>query len=356
MTKKILYHPFFIKLFHWEYWPFHVMYAPIFVYWLWLCLKARSFFFFNTSNPSIINGGFLMESKKQIYDLLPQQYYPGTIFVRAGTSFQDILAEIGKKGFQFPMIGKPDIGMKGLSVKKLYHEKELSEYVTSSKVNFLVQEYIPYENEVGVFYYRFPNENKGHISGIVKKEFLTVEGDGESTITELLKKDKRSILQIPSLKGLYGNELKRVLQRKESKVLVPYGNHIRGAKFLDASHLITHELTNTIDSICSQIEGFYFGRLDIRFNSWKELSSGKNISIIEVNGAGSEPTHMYDPRHSLFFAWREIIRHLNILWKISRINHCQHQLKYMDTRSGLEMLKQNKKYIKMISEDIRKRA
>ena len=155
---------------------------------------------------------------------------------------------------------------------------------------------------------------------------------------------------------MYGIELKRILQKEEKRILVPYGNHIRGAKFLDASHLITNELTDTIDFICSQIEGFYFGRLDIRFNSWEELSSGKNISIIEVNGAGSEPTHIYDPRHSLFFAWKEIIRHLNILWKISRINHGQHQLKYMDTRSGLEMLKQNKKYIKMISGDIRKRA
>jgi len=297
-----------------------------------------------------------MESKKQIYDLLPEQYYPGTIFVRAGTAVHDILAEIERRRFQFPMIGKPDIGMKGLSVKKLYDEKELFEYAARSKVSFLVQEYIPYENEVGIFYYRFPNEDKGHISGIVKKEFLAVDGDGESTTIELLKKNKRSILQIPSLKRAYGNELKRVLRRKERKVLVPYGNHIRGAKFLDASHLITNELTHTIDFICSRIEGFYFGRLDIRFNSWEELSSGKNISIIEVNGAGSEPTHMYDPRHSLFFAWREIIRHLNILWKISRINHCQHQLKYMDTRSGLEMLKLNKKYIKMISEDVHKRA
>ena len=297
-----------------------------------------------------------MESKKQIYDLLPGQFYPGTIFVRAGTAVHDILAEIKKKGFEFPMIGKPDIGMKGLSVKKLHDEKELSEYAASSKVNFLVQEYIPYENEVGIFYYRFPNENRGHISGMVKKEFLAVEGDGESTITELLKKDKRSILQIPSLTRSYGNELKGILQKKEKRILVPYGNHIRGAKFLDASHLITNELTDTIDFICSQIEGFYFGRLDIRFNSWEELSSGKNISIIEVNGAGSEPTHIYDPRHSLFFAWKEIIRHLNILWKISRINHGQHRLKYMDTRSGLEMLKQNKKYIKLISDDIRKRA
>ncbi len=34
-----------IKLFNWEYWSFNVVYAPIFIYWLWLGLRARSFFF-----------------------------------------------------------------------------------------------------------------------------------------------------------------------------------------------------------------------------------------------------------------------------------------------------------------------
>jgi hypothetical protein len=356
MIKKILYRPFFIRLLHWEYWPFHVVYSPLYVYWLWLCVKARSFFFFNTSNPSVSNGGFLMESKKQIYDLLPWQYYPNTILVHNDTPFGDIIKEIERNNFHYPLVGKPDIGMKGLSVKKLNNQKELFEYAIQSKVNFLVQEFIPYENEVGIFYYRFPNEQKGHISGIVKKEFLTVEGDGESTIAELLRKDKRHILQVPTLKKSYGNDLRGILQKGQKRILVPYGNHVRGAKFIDASDLIDDELTNTIDTICRRVKGFYFGRLDIRFNSWEELKQGKNISIIELNGAGSEPTHMYDPKHSIFFAWKEIIRHWNILFRISQLNHRRHQLPYMKTSSGLEMFRQNKAYVKMISEDSKQRA
>src|SRR6266487_3550579 len=163
MIKNILYKPFFIKLFHWEYWPFHVVYGPIYFYWFWLCLRARSFFFFNTSNPSISNGGFLMESKKQIYDLLPQEYYPRTIFFKAGSSAEMILEEINKKQLQFPLVGKPDIGMQGMSVKKLDNEKELIEYAINSRVNFLMQEFISYQREIGIFYYRFPNEKMGHI-------------------------------------------------------------------------------------------------------------------------------------------------------------------------------------------------
>jgi len=356
MIKKILYQPFFIRLLHWEYWPFHVVYGPLYFYWLWLCLKARSFFFFNASNPSITNGGFLMESKKQIYDLLPWQYYPITVFIKAGTPFKEIITEVRKKSVRYPMIAKPDIGMKGLSVKKIHHDKQLLRYAIESKVDFLVQEFVQFENEVGIFYHRFPNEEKGHISGIVRKEFLAVVGDGQSTMIELLKRDKRFILQLSSLKKSCGGELNKILPEGEKKILVPYGNHARGARFIDATELVDEELTNTIDAICGRVKGFYFGRLDVRFNTWEELRSGKNFSIIEINGAGSEPTHIYDPGHSIFFAWREIVRHWNILLKISLINHRCYKLPYLKVSSGLEMFRQNRSYVKMISENTSRRA
>ena len=167
----------------------------------------------------------------------------------------------------------------------------------------------------------------------------------------LLRKEKRYILQLPVLRKTYGDDLKKVLRHGEEYLLVPYGNHVRGAKFIDASHLVDDQLTRTIDHVCQQVEGFYFGRLDIRYHSWEELKHGKNFSIIEFNGAGSEPTHMYDPKHSIFFAWKEIIRHWNILARISRINHRLLKKPYMKTSAGLEMLRANKQYVKLISGD-----
>ena len=103
-----------------------------------------------------------------------------------------------------------------------------------------------------------------------------------------------------------------------------------------------------MDHICRQVPGFYYGRLDIRYQSWEDLKQGENFSIIELNGAGSEPTHMYDPRHSIFFAWKEIIRHLNILARISRINHRLLKKPYMNFTEGLKMLRANKQYVKLI--------
>jgi len=355
MIKKITYHPFFIKLFNWEYWPFNTVYAPLYIYWLWLCLRARSFFFFAASNPSITNGGFLMESKKKIYDLLPQDCYPRTLFFSKTVSAVDMCNTVAALQFSWPLIAKPDIGMRGLSVQKLENEEELISYLKMSQVDFLVQEFIPFENEIGIFYYRYPDEQNGYISGIVGKEFLSVKGDGTSTIKTLLQQDKRHILQMQSLEKMYANDLNEVLRPGEEKILVPYGNHARGAKFLDVSDMADEQLRRTIDALCKRIPGFYFGRMDIRYNTIEELKRGENFSVIELNGAGSEPTHIYDPAHSLFFAWTEIIRHWNILYRISIINHKKYKNPYLKFSSGIKMFKENNTYVKKISETTNRR-
>lgn len=290
-----------------------------------------------------------MESKKEIYDIIPQEYYPKTILITANTTKDEVFKLLQQHNLSFPLIGKPDIGMRGLSVAKLEHENDVLQYLQNSKVDFLLQEFIPFENEVGIFYYRYPGEKKGFISGIVGKEFLTVKGDGISTIEMLLKKDKRYILQLPVLQKAYGNKLNDVLALNEEFLLVPYGNHARGAKFIDLTHLADEELQTTIDAVCKKVKGFYFGRMDVRYNTWQELKQGKNFGIVELNGAGSEPTHIYDPKHSIFFAWKEIIRHWRILWKISRLNHQRKKIPYMSFSSGMQMFRDNSAYIKMIS-------
>jgi sporulation protein YlmC with PRC-barrel domain len=289
-----------------------------------------------------------MESKKEIYDLIPFEYYPSTLFFKASSSLQDILTLIKQRNLKYPLIGKPDIGMKGMMVKKLENEKELSFYVQNSKVDFLIQEYVPFKNEIGIFYYRYPNEEKGYISGIVKKELLGVTGNGVSTVEQLLLKNKRAVLQLPVLRKTEKDKMNIVLKKDEEFIVVPYGNHVRGAKFLDDSRLIDEELTKTIDSICKKVDGFYFGRLDICYNDWEELKQGKNFSIIELNGSGSEPTHIYDPRHSVFWAWKEIAKHWKILYRVSKLNHQLQNTPYMTTRMGLDMFKQNSEYVKLL--------
>lgn len=340
---------FLTRLRHWEYWPFHVVYTPVYFYWLWLCVKARSFFFFNTANPAIKNGGFLMESKKDIYDLLPKHTYPETILVQCRSkdiSFNDLLKQYG---LEFPLILKPDIGMRGLGVKKISSLEEWESYHKSSKVAYLVQPFIPYTKEVGLFYYRFPGQKKGVITGITGKELLAVKGNGRNSIEDLLSREKRFLLQLPSLRKQYGPMLSEILQENEERIIVPYGNHSRGAKFLDITDRLTPGLYTTINSLCKSIPGFYFGRLDIKYDNWEDLCAGRNFSIIELNGSGSEPTHIYDPSHSLWFAWKEIIRHQRILYRVSKQNKKLKKLAYLSIKEAIGLIRENSAYLKKIS-------
>ena len=348
MLNSLLRKPFFIKLLHWEYWSFNTVYGPIIPIWLVLCARARSFFFFSASNPTIMNGGFLMESKKQIYDLLPEGFYPRTLFFALPAKGECVVNAVRTAGLKYPLIAKPDVGGRGRGVRKVNNEEELVGYSQESALDFLVQEYVPFANEVGIFYVRMPGESKGRITGIVSKEFLAVTGDGVHSMRELVMQEKRFILQLPALEIMFGSRLNEVLPAGEKRELVPYGNHARGAKFLDHSHLADEALLNAMDKLCRQIVGFHYGRLDIRFESWDLMKQGKSYSVIELNGAGAEPTHMYDPKHSLFFAWKEIIRHWYILFRISRRNH-KKGIPYMSFSEGRRMFRENSEFEKKIA-------
>lgn len=326
---------FFHKLTHWEYWPFQIVYIPIYFLWAYYSIKVKTVFFFNASNPSIKNGGFIMDSKIEIYDIIPQQYYPKTRFVKESNSFEEVM-EIAKEAeLKYPMIAKPDMGLRGTAVKKINSPEDLKVYAEKADFDYVIQDMIPFPNEVGIFYVRYPDEKEGRITGIVAKEFLIVNGDGTSTVEELIKSNPRYEMQLKVLKQEYGSKLKEIPSKGESINLVPYGNHARGAKFVDRTSWITPKLTQTINEMCLQISGFYFGRLDVMYASFEELERGENFLLVELNGASSEPTHIYDPKHSLFFAWKELARHITYMFEISRINN-KKGVAFLTRKEGME--------------------
>jgi hypothetical protein len=47
--------------------------------------------------------------------------------------------------------------------------------------------------------------------------------------------------------------------------------------------------------------------MDVMYNSFAELENG-NFFVVELNGAASEPTHIYDP--STLFFMEELARHI----------------------------------------------
>ena len=328
------------KIANWEYWSVYSIYLPLFPVWLYCAYKARTLLFFHGANPSIKYGGMAMESKKEIYDLIPENWIPKTVFVSSEISFNEILSELKSQTVNFPVIVKPNIGLKGLGVVQVENVNELENYQKNNDCDFLIQEKISYQNEVGIFYHRFPDEKKGKITGMVKKEFLSVKGNGRKTLRELVMENPRSAFQIKAIEKKMGSEMQKTVPENEEIILIPFGSHTRGAKFIDISSDVTEKLEQKIDEICTKVNGFYFGRLDVMFENLELLKAGKNLKIIEINGAKSEPTHMYDPKHSLFFAWKEITKHWKIMAEISRKNH-EKGFPYLDIKEGFSALKNN---------------
>ena len=333
--------PFFIRLRSWEYWPFSLVYLPIFGYWLWLSIKARSLFFFSASNPSIETGGLLGESKIDILDRIDDEFTPKTLFVPASAHIDTIFEQVDNKGFTYPLIAKPDVGERGWRVEKLGRWEDLVNYIQSKPADFLIQEYVDEPLELGVFYYRMPGQERGVVSSIVQKEFLTIRGNGRNCIEELISQNERAILQLPALRKTYGHRFHEIPAVGETITLVHIGNHSKGTKFLNANHLITPQLVDVFDRISAGIDGFYFGRYDLRCRSVADLYAGRHIKIMELNGAGAEPAHIYQPGFSLREAYQVLFHHWRVLYEISRENH-RRGVAYMTLREAINIWKRSK--------------
>jgi hypothetical protein len=264
-------------------------------------------------------GGMFGESKFEVLKQIPSRYIPQTILISRSTSVTDVITRIRQAGMTLPVILKPDIGERGYLVKRINNEIELKQYLTEIKGDFLVQELVQLPLEFGVFYMKMPGEKAGKVISVVGKEMLTVTGDGKSTLYQLILQNDRAKLQWRRLSKTYDGRLKNIVPRGEKVELVSIGNHAFGTKFLNANDLINDRLSETFDRISREIPGFYFGRYDLRCKSVEDLYQG-HVKIMELNGCGAEPGHIYDPAFSVWKAMAVQVGHWNNIFRIARAN------------------------------------
>ncbi|MBN8879161.1 MAG: hypothetical protein J0I32_16555 [Sphingobacteriales bacterium] len=338
---------FFEKLFNWELWNFYMLYAPIGPVWFWYCLRSRSFWFFSSSNPTITFGGFEGEGKKEMYDQLPPHLVPRTIYILHDLPFEEVKKKIAEAGFQFPFVVKPDVGMKGVLFRKIENEEQLIKYHERMPVEYIVQELITLPVEVSVFYYRYPDQQQGVVSGFIQKELLQVSGDGSSTLKALIEQHPRARFRMEEMEHRHGHRFQRVIPKDEVFYLSYAGNHNRGAHFTNLHKEINASLLAVFDELSHYTGQFYYGRYDIKASSIEDLKQGKNFQIIEFNGCGAEPNHIYDCGMNIWQAYSEILRHWKALYRISRYNH-HNGTPYWSFKRGWQFLKQSQKHFKML--------
>lgn len=340
---------FFQRFTNWELWPFAVIYFPISVVWAWYIIRSGAVWFFTPSNPTIAFGGFEGEGKKEMYDQLPPHTVPRTNYIMQDLSFDEVKQQLKEAGFQYPFIVKPDVGMKGILFRKIDTEEQLRKYHERIPVEYIVQDLIDLPVEVSVFYYRHPLQQKGTVSGFINKELLHVKGDGLLTLQELIQIHPRAKLRMEEMKNRHGHRLNRVIEKDHIFYLSYAGNHNRGAQFTNLHQEIDGQLHMVFDELSHYAKHFYYGRYDIKTTSIKDLKAGKNFMILEYNGCGAEPNHIYDCNMKLADAYREILKHWKALYEISKFNN-RNGYPYWSFKKGYRFLKQSQKHFKLLQE------
>lgn len=340
---------FLFRLRHWETWHYLAKYIPIMPVWLWYCIRARSFWFFTPSNPTLTFGGFEGESKKEMFDQLPQQYYPRTVYISHDDAFPDVEKMIRMHQLNYPVAVKPDVGMMGFMFRKINSADKLASYHAKMPVNYIIQEYINYPFEVSVFYYRLPGEKKGTITGFLKKEFLSVTGNGKSNLLELMLAYPRIRFRLDEMKAKHESRLDEIIPAGEIYCLSNALNLSRGGKLISLAHEKDENLLGVFDGLSHYTGNFYYGRYDIKCLTIEDLKKGRNFYILEYNGCGAEPHHIYGNGNNLLQAYRIVLQHWKMLYQISARNH-KRGINYWKFRKGWQFLKNAKKHFRMLKQ------
>jgi hypothetical protein len=328
----------FFRMNHWETWHWLAKYIPLLPMWTWYCLKSRSLWFFTPSNPTITFGGFDGESKWEMYQQLPAGTYPRSIYIRHSVPFAYVESELLLGHFRYPIAVKPDVGRMGYMFRKINNARELFRYHQKMCADYIIQEFVQYPIEVSVFYYRFPGASKGAITGFVRKDYLEVVGDGRSTLLELIETCPRAKFFLDEMKVKHSSRLADVIPANEIYRLSEALNLSRGGKLVSLEKEKDERLLQLFDNLSHHSRHFYYGRYDIKCTSIEDLKEHKNFSILEFNGSGAEPHHIYGNNHTFIEAAKIVFHHWKVLYQISRVNNERNGVRYWDFLKGFKQL------------------
>ncbi len=311
------------RLRHWEFWPPWAFYPPIIAYIVFLALKHRSMTLFTAVNPAMPAGGFIGESKSEIFFALggsrwvaPARKIPAALSTAERIELVESFQRENALGF--PIVLKPDAGQRGSGVKLAHDARDVEHWLATIRVDALVQQFAS-GLEFGIFYYRYPGDAHGRVFSITQKVFPELVGDGLHTLEHLIFADRRAVAMAEVYLHRNRGRLWDVPAAGERVRIADLGNHCQGAIFLDGTPLLTPQIESAIDEVSRGYAGFYFGRYDVRSESLESFRAGR-FTVIELNGATSEATHIYDPRYSVFEAWRVLREQWRILYEIARRN------------------------------------
>ena len=101
------------------------------------------------------------------------------------------------------------------------------------------------------------------------------------------------------------------------------GSNRVGGLYVDGRATVTEAMRRRFDEISRSLPEFYFGRYDIRFDTIEALQAGEGFSIVEINGAGAEAIHIWDPDFSMLAGYSTLMRQQRLLFEIAADNRAR---------------------------------
>ncbi|HVI50912.1 MAG TPA: VTT domain-containing protein [Candidatus Sulfotelmatobacter sp.] len=309
--------------------PAPLYYVPLVLQWFWLAARFRSLTLPTVANPSIEAGGLLGESKIACMDLIGPACSHWAARSAAIDTSPDIAATartledaMTRAGIAYPMMVKPDIGWRGIGVRRLNGPADIEPYLAGYPLGsrLMVQEFVDYDGEAGVFYARMPGEEAGGIFSLTFRYYPFVVGDGRSTLRQLILANERTRWKAELHLAAHAAKLDEVLAENECLRLAMVGSNRVGGLYIDGRPWITAAMTARFDEIAKSMPEFWFGRFDVRFKSIEALQAGEDFLILEANGAGSEAIHMWDPNFPLLEGYRTLFAQQSLMFAIGDAN------------------------------------
>jgi len=319
-------------------------------YWQSMChylangVRFKSMTYFSACNPAIALGGMLHDRKTDIYSLLPKHIVPFTSVIASRSDAEEMMQQ---NNLSFPVIIKPNVGLKGFKVYKINCIKEFSIFFDANDVSereWLLQEYLDHEQEFSVLFYKYPLEKSFGISSLVNKEYPFVVGDGKTTLGKLIKKYKNPFLQKTSILKKYENDLNDIVPEGKKIILDYIGNYSRGAKFYSLMDKVDSEMSEMLADLFKEVKGLNFFRIDFKANSISSFKEG-HFKVLEINGMKSEPLHIYDPKSQFLTNVKVIKEHWGIISKLTKQQQSL-AIELPSFKQGLKSLRLIKKMVK----------
>ncbi len=303
--------------------------VPMVAQWIWLGIRHGSVTLPSSANPHITAGGLVGDTKSEYFacmGALARSRVADFVMIHAqgAASLPLAMKTVRDANMEFPLVAKPDLGWCGFGVRRIDDEVALRDYLARYPNNaaLMLQRYLDEPGEAGLFYMRHPDQQSGTLIGILLRHYPQVIGDGRSSIAQLVGDDLRLQRTTRSAEHECSYDSNRVPAADEVVRLSLIASTRVGGRYEDGSDHATKDLSAAVDAIARDMPQFHVGRFDVRYQTLENLRRGQ-FTIMEVNGAGSEAVHAWDPKYSIRDVYRIVFAKQRQLFALAAANRAR---------------------------------